>query len=330
MAHLNASQLAGVVDTDRGPNWLVVKPRQKAEHVLSFVYEVWHQFIDLYCRLVLEIEAVYKDAPACPLEILLNFDGVVMPEDFSEFQSPETAGKPEMLVKLEEQTVEVKLPPDFLTFFQQPENIGERMFLTVIAKGLVSLYWETTKCVEESVLDTIVDRLIGNNNIRVLHAFRIDRFQHLLAQKNKEPTFLAFEDFTFSKLGLTEGFASASSKTRILSKQECNLFLHFAAKKILGRLQMRLRIFDRASVIRKGIEVCEAASQDREHWNRTAQALLSLYASTDDVHAVARRRESDRSNVSIAARTLIEMAICECPAAGGRQMSRSALVPFDG
>ncbi|WP_419588336.1 hypothetical protein, partial [Thiolapillus sp.] len=31
---------------------------------------------------------------------------------------------------------------------------------------------------------------------------------------------------------------------------------------------------------------------------------------------------SDRNNVSLPARTILEMAICECPTAGGHQLSR--------
>ncbi|WP_343105497.1 hypothetical protein [Neomoorella humiferrea] len=79
---------------------------------------------------------------------------------------------------------------------------------------------------------------------------------------------------------------------------------------------------DRASVIREVLGVHEAVIQDRDHWRRTAQAVLALYAPEEDVFAVAQKRESDRTNVSLAARTILEMAICECPEVGGRQLSR--------
>ena len=76
------------------------------------------------------------------------------------------------------------------------------------------------------------------------------------------------------------------------------------------------------AMIRKGIEMHEAAIQDREHWSRTAQAILALYTPTDDVHAIAQEQELDRSQASLAARTIVEMAICECPEVGGRPLSR--------
>ena len=110
-----------------------------------------------------------------------------------------------------------------------------------------------------------------------------------------------------------------------MSKNECNTFLHRVVEKVWNRLRERLRQFDRTSVIRKGIEVHEAAIQDREHWSRTAQAILALYTPTDDVHAIAQEQELDRSQVSLAARTIVEMAICECPEVGGRPLSRWAM-----
>ena len=65
--------------------------------------------------------------------------------------------------------------------------------------------------------------------------------------------------------------------------------------------------------------------QDRVHWRRTAHAIIGLYGKSDDVHAIALEREEDRSNASLAARTILEMAICECPTAGGKPLSQSDL-----
>ena len=325
LAHLNASEFAGVVETDRGPSWLVVKPRDRAEHVLSFDYEVWHQFIDLYGSLILEMESIYKNAPAGAIEIRLNLDDVVVPEDYSEFRPPKSAGRTRVLLKIEERTAEVKFPPDFLRFFQQPENTGERMVLRSIGQALIGLYQENTGKFEGAVLETILDRILGDSGIRVLHAFPVDPVQHLLASQDIDPIFSYFEDFAFAKLDLSAGCTTANSRMCIASKSECNRFLHLVVDKVLNRLRSRLQKFDRASVIRSGLEACEAASQDRERWKRTAQALFALYTSTDDVHAIARQRELDRTNVSIAARIVMEIAICECPSSGGRQLSRGDL-----
>ena len=327
LAHLGDTVLAGAVETRCGPSWLVVKPRGGDENVpRRFLFHMWDGFINLYGRLLFEVEALYPKAPAGAIEIQLNFDQVVFPEHYEELRLGETVEIPEVEINLKQRLAEVKLPPNFIMNFQQPENTGERVVLKSIAEGIVRLYRETTENIDECVLDTLVHRVIGDSGMRVIHIFRthypLDR---LLARQDREPILLAHEDFVFSKLRLFEGFRSASPGTSIVSKTECNTFLHRVVEKIWARLRVRLHQFDRASVIRKVLEVHEAAIQERDHWRRTAKAILALYTSTDDVHAIAQERESDRSKVSLAARTILEMAICECQSSGGQKLSRWAM-----
>lgn len=327
LSHLNQGILAGAVETPRGPSWFLVRPRNGGEDVRSFLYQAWDGFIGLYDKLVFEVEALYPRACAGPIEIRLNFDEVVVPQNSEELRPGETSGKPEVAVDLNRRTAEVKFPSDFLRNFQQPANTGERLVLRSIANSLVRLHQdETSKEIEESVLDTLMHKVIGDSGMRVLHVFRTYYpVEHLLARKDREPIFLAQEDVDFFKLGLSTGCTSASPGASIISKAECNTFLHKVVDKIWDRVRERLHRLDRTSVIREVLEVHEAAIQDRNHWRHTAQAVRTLYASTDDVHAVAQERESERSRVSLAARTILEMAICECPESGGRPVSRWVL-----
>ena len=322
LAHLDQGILAGAVETLRGPSWFLVKPRKGGEDVRSFLYRVWDGFIGLYDKLVFEVETLYPKARTGALEICLNFDEVVVPENFEELRPSETSGEPEVAVDLNRRIAEVNFPSDFVRYFQQPENTGERLVLRSIAKGLIRLHQEGIEDIEESVLDTLVHRVIGDSGMRVLHVFRTHYpFEHLLDREDREPIFLAHENLTFFKLGLSEGCTSVSPGTSIVSKKKCNTFLHKVVEKVWSRIQKRLHSLDRASVIREVLEVHEAAIHDRSHWRQTAQAVLALYSPTDDVHAIARNQESERSRVSLPARTILEMAICECPESGGRQLS---------
>ena len=323
MSHLNQGILAGAVETPRGPSWFLVKPRKAGEDVRSFLYRVWDGFFSLYDKLVLEVEALYPKARNGPIEIRLDFNEVVVPEDAEELRCVETSDEPEVAVELNRRIAEVKLPPDFVRYFQQPENTGERLVLRSIAKGLVRLHRRVTEDIEESVLDSLVHRVIGDSRTRVLHVFSTHYLlEHLLDREGTEPIFLAHEDLSFLKLGLSEGCTSLSPGTGIVSKDQCNTFLHKVVEKIWSRIQNRLRRLDRSSVVREVLEVHEEALHDRSHWQQTAQAVLALYSPTDDVHTIAQERESERSRVSQASRTILEMAICECPELGGRQVSR--------
>ena len=291
-----------------------------------FLYQVWDGFITLYDRLVFEVETLYPKAPPGAIDIYLNLDEVIVPENADELRPAETIGKPKVEVDLNRRSAEVKFPSYFLRYFQQPENTGERWVLRGIAEALVRLHQQRREDIEDSVLDTLVKRVIDDSGIRVLHVFQTHYpIEHVLARKDREPIFLAREDLAFLKLGLSEACTSVPSDASILSKAECNSFLHKAVDKVWHRVRKRLHRLDRASLIREVIKVHEAIIQDRRHWRDTAKAVLALYTANDDVLAISHKQESERSRVSLPARTILEMAICECPVSGGRQISRSEL-----
>lgn len=323
LGHLNAGVLAGVVETPRGPSWLVVKPMNSNELMRRLVYEMWSGFISLYERLVFEVEDSCSNSTPDAMEICLNLGEVTVSEKHLEAQPDLVIGEPEIAVNLNQQTAEVKFPSNFLIYFQRPENIGERLVLRSIAHGLVCLHQGVTKVVDESILDNLMSRVIGAPGMRVIHAFHTYHpIEHLLAQQGNNPTFLADEDFVFAKLKLSEGCTGALTGTIITSKSECNRFLNNVVEKVWNQIRILLRQLDRTSVIRGLLKLNEDIIQDRDNWRRTAQAVLALYQSEEDVFTVAQERESARANVSLTVRTILEMAICECTEIDGSQLSR--------
>lgn len=321
--HLRAGILAGAVETVRGPSWLLVKPREGSDQIRHLFYKMWDGFIGLYDRLVFEVEALYPNALLGAIEIRLDFSELVISDNYVEPQPHVAIGEPDVAVDLDQRTAEVKFPSNFLTHFQQPENTGERLVVRAIATALVSLHQGITEGVDETVINGLVSSVVGESGARVLHLFSTHHdIEYLLAQQSLKPIFLAHEDFVFSKLRLSEGCTTVRLGKNITSKGDCNAFLHRVVEKIWGQLRAQLRQLDRVSVIGQVLGVHEAVIQDRDHWNRTAKAALALYAPAEDVYAVAQARESDRNNVSLPARTILEMAICECPTKGGRQLSR--------
>ena len=323
LAHLRSGILAGAIETSRGPSWLVIRPREGGESIRNLPYQMWEGSIELYDRLVFRTEALYPQAPTGPLEIQLDFNDVLVPDDDLEYQPSMATGEPEIAILFERRAAIVKFPPNFLQYFRQPESTGEKLVLRSIAKGLVSLHQGVGKDVEDGVLESLTNEVISDSGMRVLHVFLmadpVEQLQERLAQN---PIFLAQEDYVFSKLKLSEGCLSNQTATRLMSKSECNDFLHRVVAKVWKRLRENLKRLDRASVIRKLLGVHEAIIQDRNHWRRTTKAALALYTQTENVFAVVEERETDRVSVAMAARALVEMAVCECPESDGRQLSR--------
>lgn len=206
--------------------------------------------------------------------------------------------------------------------FQQPENTGEKFVLQAIARGLVRLHQGVGWDVEDSFIESLLERIIADQGMRVLHLYQTHYpIERLLVQQGTRPTFVAQEDFVFAKLRLASGCTQGKPGEFLETKSECNDFLHKVVDKVWRRIHDLLQQFDRTSVVRRALAVHEAVIQDRDHWRRTAQAIIALYSTGEDVFAVAQKREHDRSRVGLAARTILEMAICECPVSGGRELS---------
>ena len=325
LAHWESGILAGVVETTRGPSWLIAKRQEANEKVLRIHYRIWEGFIGLYDKLVFEVESLYKKAPAGPIEIQLDFSEVIV-SDYLEPQEQMAINEPKIVVDFNQRTAVIKFPSEIIQYFQQPENTGEAMVLQSIAKGLIRIHRGTNKDVEEGNLNDLINKVISDSNIRVLHVFQIyDPVEQLQMIRNMNPIFLAQEDFVFSKLKLSEGCKPDQNDTSIQSKDECNKFLHKTVGKIWNQLRILLQQIDRISLIHEVLRVHEAIIHDREHWRRTSRAILALYAPTDDVQSIAQEREMDRVNTAISARTILEMAICECSEEGGRPLSQFEL-----
>ena len=186
LEHLRAGILAGAVETPRGPSWLVVEQTGGDNQIKRLIYEMWSGFIGLYDRLVFEVEALYPKVPTGAIEIRLNLDKVVIPEEYVESQEGMTISGPKVSVNLSSRTVEVKFPSNFLVHFQQPSNIGERIALYCIAKGLVSLHQDVRCNVEESVLDGLMKKVLSFPGARLIHLLPANPIEYLLTKHSKK------------------------------------------------------------------------------------------------------------------------------------------------
>ncbi|TKS58235.1 MAG: hypothetical protein EWM72_03127 [Nitrospira sp.] len=323
LGHLRSGTLAGAVETSRGASWLIMELREDNESIRYLLYEIWSGFIGLFDRLVGEFEALVPQISHGPLDIRLDFRELKVMENYVTRETSEPIPEPTVTMSQRLRTAEIKFPSNFLVHFQEPENTGEKLTLRALARALFLLHKGTEIDSRDTVFEILLDKVIGNSGIRVLHLFHTYYpIEYLLSRQGQKPVFLAHEDFVFAKLKLSDGCTAGGPKAKLETKSESNEFLHQVVDKIWGQLRELLRRFDRASVIRQALRVHEAVIYDRAHWRRTAQAVIALYSSAEDVLKIAVDREKDRNQVALPARTVLEMAICECPISGGREISR--------
>lgn len=317
--HLKSGVLAGVIESARGPSWLTMMPKGGSTPVRTLQYELWWGFIGLYDRLVTEIELILPKLSGMPIEIILDFGDFKSFDDLDPSKVPPNE-EPELLTN-DAGRVLIKFPSDFIYNFSHPENKGEKLVLNALAQGLVVLHLGSDR-IDYAVLKIALDRVIGDEGIRVIHLFRsYYPLEYLMQVQKQDTTFLAHEDFVFSKLKLSDGCMPVKAEPVLKTKEECNNFLHKVVGKVWDQTRDLLKKFDRTELLRQLLAIHEAVIRDRDHWRRTAQAVIALY-SLQDAYAAAEERDKDRDLVALPVRAIIEMAICECPVAGGRNASQ--------
>ena len=325
VSHLQSGVLGGEVESPRGPNWLCVSSRKNTEKHLRFLYEMWRGFIELFDRFVSRFESCVAETTTGPVEVHLDFSDVAMIEDGSSLRS-ERPAEPPIAIKITQQTATIVLPTNLLQYFQEPENLGERLVLGTVARALLRLRKVGNVDDEDSLATTLTNSVLSDPAIRFFHTIPVyDPVDILRERNNPQPVFVAPEDHSFAKLNLSEDSTPITNGATLTSKAARNEFLKSLVSKIWRRVRDRLRQLDRTSVIREVLQVHEAFDHDRNHWDRTARALLALYQKTDDVLTVARDREAQRATAGLASRTILEMAVCECPEVGGSFLSRWGL-----
>ena len=322
--HVRFGQLACAVETKRGPSWFSLSPRENDSEFRAFDYQFWNSFTDLFYRLVVEFETQNPNLQADPIEVCLDLSDVVTFEVDGEAQSAVEIIKLRILEN--NLTAIVKLPQVLLQYFQRPDNYGERYVVKCIATALLKLHAVEGEDFNNCIVESLIDKVVGDTGIRALHAFTVyNRVEELLKKHNKNLILIAKEDLEFAKLNLSEGSRPNDNSSKIDSKSGCKDFLNKVVAKIWNQLREKLNVLDRESVIQNLFFVHESIIHDRNHWRETAKAVQALYGSAEDFHANVQEHEGKRTITDLAVRTIMEMAICECPTSGGSPLSQEQM-----
>ncbi|MFC1620540.1 hypothetical protein ACFL45_11435 [Candidatus Neomarinimicrobiota bacterium] len=321
--HLHAGRLAGVVEKDRGPSWLSVFDRDHKDQGNRTFYEMWSGLLGLFEQLVTELESASPTLSSGPVEIVLNFANLQVPDTPIESTSPSPPTDTEIRLDYEHNIAEVKFPSGFLRHFQTPQNVGEKLALASMAQGLLSIHTRKEIGINDDTIQGVLNSVLPTTGLRILHLFHTyNPVEYLLSNPTNRPVFIKQEDYLFNSLLLSTKCTKKDQESHIQGRDECNEFLHRVVDILWEEIKASLQSHDRKFVIRNALSIHESILQDRDHWKRTALAIFALHGQHEDVLAVNDRREKDRTDTALAVRILVEMAICECPVTGGKIISQ--------
>ena len=313
---------SGAFVTRQGVYWLLASTSPERSQ-LSLTHQIWEAFIDLFERLVVALDRMRSNDRRNVIEVRLDCSEVELFDENSINEPPPMLVEPEVAVNFAAGIVTIRLPANFMHSFRQPENSGERLLLHSIASGLLAVHGDAHEDPTNTIIRSLVDRVFEDPGIRVIHGFNITDPVEIIRHKKqyRKAELLSQMDYRFLRVGFCDGIAQAENGSVLASKESCNVLLHDIVDSLVGQLRGRLQALDRTAVFRTLLERQEAIIADREHWNQTAKAVMALHSRSEEGLTAATQRELQRANTSLAARSIMEIAICECPIQGGRPMS---------
>ncbi|MHA1613668.1 MAG: hypothetical protein ACTSYJ_02420 [Candidatus Thorarchaeota archaeon] len=307
------TKIQGVIDTKRGSTWLIGKARRNDKWNFQITYDLWRGVFEFLHKLAVEVEKSLCITNADPISVFLDFSQLFNPDKYKDSDS---LPLPTIREIKRERNSEVEFPEYYLNHFRVAENTGERNILTYVAMAILKAHGIDDNSAHTVMIDGIINTIIPETGARFLHLFQTyNPIDILVSRKKVDPIFISDPDFQISKILLADIYGGDRGIV-IEDKQDCLDYLKGFVDSIWSEIKRNLRKFDRKDLVSKSLDYIERVYIDRTHWKRTAQALLSLYHSDDDVYKIENNREGMRASVSISARTVIEMAICESPLCG--------------
>lgn len=215
-------------------------------------------------------------------------------------------------------TVRVRTSEAFERAIFNEANIAERALVYRTVEAFAHL---SDRILSGADIDQLVDKIVPSNKARQTHRFRAREFRDFVHEQLSSPPVLIddFDDAT-PRLGLGWRSRDRSLGDEISGKSECTEYLNALVTSVEDEVCSEVRSFNRQALIEFALLQHERAVLDRDRWRGTSGAVLAL---RKDQQAAAEKiadHEFKLNAVFQATRLLVEIAVCECPVEGGREL----------
>lgn len=219
--------------------------------------------------------------------------------------------------------VEITAEVGFESAFRHPENIAERALVERTIEGFRTLAGQSP---DPDEVHRLVAAVVPDVHARSQHGFMARQFRDYIRNSVwAAPVPVNAEDTATIRLNLGWRFREHADGNEIRGKAECNAYLNKVVGGLEDEICAEMRELDRAAVIDFAFMNHESAVVDRSNWHDTAAAVLALHEDKQATREVMTRQDFEFSGVLQTSRLLVEFALGEAMASGGREPGRLQL-----
>lgn len=195
------------------------------------------------------------------------------------------------------------------------ENIAEAALVNAFVRGVAELAGIRADSLDHAA---VAAKIIGSSAARQTHALVARDFRDFMEKlATTHPVTINQYDDAELKLGLGWRVRDRTAGPEISGKESCTSFLNNLVTSLEEEICKEVQKYGRQRMINAILFNSEVASRDRDHWRKTAAAVLALHDDEQAALGTMARHDYKLNGVLQASRILIEVAICESPAEGG-------------
>jgi hypothetical protein len=303
-------QLVGCVEEVAGVWWVVLQVDETTPELRSLAFQLWDCVFKWVARLTKVALCEWPSLETKPsIEISLHLPNLQNWRGTDHSKECLPGVVPSIAAEPAHARIDLTLPEEFLAEFHTPLNIAERKIVDLLLTGAAALAGAQ---VAEARRAELLSEIVRNEDARYFHLVHTHRTEQLLAGLQRpRPLFVADEDSAFSRLGLAH-LLGHSGAGEIAGLAACRNFLKDAVDKVWERIELKLKSFQRKSVVSSCLQQLDEIAREEESWDMTVRSQFALHFDRSNVYDVLDEKQGDRDKASLCNRLLIETAQYAC------------------
>ena len=307
-AHRGMGEVLACVESASRPWWVQCSqlPEERWHH--GIVFGVLDMVLGWLARLVAVIEERCPTLPSGPVVLRIRFPDI---ETFSQRDAEVAQAPVAPAVTVEDGEIAIDCVPHYLLSFLRPGNLGDRLMIASLMRGVDSLCGRET--VPDAVMEEWLQTVVGSDSARFLKMTPSQTAEDAIYDVAALPKLrlLMPEDQAWSRRELARR-TGCDRKPGPIASAQAGALINAAVDAAWKRVRSRLMSLSRESVIERSLLNYVAARREHRDWLRSMAAQFAL-CDTAQVMDAANERVLRRDSAGLACRVIAEMALCTSP-----------------
>ena len=311
-AHRAEGEVLACVESASRPWWVQFGELPEVRWHYGIVFNVLEMVLGWLVRLVPVLEERCPTLPGGPVAFQIRFSNI---ETLSQRDAEVAQAPLPPVVAVEDGEITIDCMPGYLRSFLSPGNLGDRLMIASLVRGVDSLCRKET--VSDAAMEEWVRSVVGSDSARFFKMTPSQTSEDVIydVAALPEPRLLMPEDRARSRFNLARR-AGYEGKPGAIPSSRTGALLHAAVDAAWERVRCALVGSARESVIERSLLNYVAVRKEHRDWLRATAARFALY-DAGKVMAASNERVVRRDSAGLACRVIAEMALCTSPHGSG-------------